>query len=88
MSKIFLLLTFSLLFCSIQCEEWITWSANRTSVPKNSVIVSNDIQGSYYVIRVSKDGETSPGKFSPELQQAFISQDDQSVGSVTEFEVI
>lgn len=88
MPRIFFVVSCAILFSFVHCEEWINWSTNRTSVPKDSVLVSNDIEGSYYVIRVTKNGETSPGKFSPELQQAFISTDDPNVKNVvTEFEV-
>jgi hypothetical protein len=53
------------------------------------VLVSNDIQGTYYVIRVLKDGEILSGKFSPELQQVFVSQEGlkDADGNVKEFEV-
>lgn len=85
--KMLRLIIFLFLTQSIQCEEWIKWSSNRTSVPKNSVLVSNDIQGSYYVIRIENDGVISPGSFSPELQQVFVSDESKIDGHLKEFEV-
>lgn len=87
MVKLHLIFALAFLTHFAHCEEWIKWSTNKTSVPKDSVLVASDIAGSYYVIRAESDGEVSPGKFSPELQQAFISNDGQTVGNLKEFEV-
>lgn len=81
------LLVFAFLISSMNCEEWIRWSVNKTSEPKDSVLVASDIQGSYYVIRVVDNEDTFIGKFSPEHQQLFISQENESSKNVTSFEV-
>lgn len=81
MYKVILLCLFTISLC--EGGTWRSWSASSGSVPGGSVLGGYDNGRPYYVIRADHDNGVLPGKYSPDLRQAFISFGGHEVGKAS-----
>ena len=70
-----------------ECGSWRSWSASSGNVPGDSVLAGYDKGRPYYVIRAYHGSGVLPGKYSPDLRQAYVSFGGHEVEKST-FEVM
>ena len=66
------ILAIFLLITSCNCMQWSAWSVENPDVPSNAVSAGTENDQKIYVIRARHADGLYPGKFMPDLKQAFV----------------
>lgn len=66
------ILSIFLLIASCNCMKWSAWSVDKLDIPNNAVLAGTENDEKIYVIRARHADGLYPGKFMPDLKQAFV----------------